>query len=130
MKILIEKETNIVKWGFDNNETLLINSDKIIAGSLPILDLNSENSELVEGVSEPPTPLFQNLYKWENSDWKLLWDVQKKIAQIEKKCSELLLEDPSGNEDEWNNYIDKVNYILDNLLININPLYVEYPKKP
>jgi hypothetical protein len=130
MKIIIEKSTKIVKYGFQNDETIQFDESGIITSDYRVLDLNTNNAELIEGVSEAPTPLFQNLYKWENSDWKLLWDVQKKVAQIEKKCSELLLEDPSGTEEEWNNYINKLNYILDNLLININPFYVEYPEKP
>jgi hypothetical protein len=130
MKIIIEKSTNIIKWGFQDSQNVEILSDRIVVGQLQILDMNLQNSEILESISEPPTNLFQNLYEWKNSDWKLLWSVQKKIAEVSKKCSELLLEDPTGTEDEWNLYIQKLEFIQDNLLNSVNPLYVEWPKKP
>ncbi len=130
MKIIVEKSSNQIKYGFSDEESIQFDEKGIVTENYRVLDITTENSELIEGVEESPTPLFQGLYKWENFTWKLLWDVQKKVSEVERKCSELLLENPTGTEEEWNDYIEKLNYILDNLMISINPLYVEYPKKP
>lgn len=129
MKIIIEKSTNIVKWGFDDSIDIQTLNDRIICGEITILDMNSENAEVIEA-HEPPTKMFHNLYEWKNSDWKLLWSVQKKVSEISKTCSKLSLADPTGSEEEWNDYINKIDLIQDELLININPFYVEWPKKP
>ena len=129
MKIIIDKNTNLVLYGFSNTETVIY-SNIVTTDNYKILDLNESNSELIEGVIEPPTTVFAKLYKYEDSTWKLTWDSQKKIAEVQKKCSELLLEDITGTEEEWTAYTNSLNNILDNLMISINPFFVTYPKKP
>lgn len=131
MKIIVEKSTGIVKYGFKDSDDVQILEDRIVADVYVIFDLNSTNSEVIEGVIDPPTPMFENLYEWKDSDWKLTWVVQKKIAEISKKCSEILLEDPTGETEEaWEKYIQEIESIQDNLLISVNPLYVKWPIKP
>jgi hypothetical protein len=129
MKIIIDKNTNLVLYGFSDTETVTY-SNIVTTDNYKILDLNESNSELIEGVIEPPTTVFAKLYKYEDSIWKLTWDSQKKISEVQKKCSELLLGDITGTEEKWTAYTDSLNNILDNLMISINPFFVTYPKKP
>ena len=130
MKILVEKSTSIVRWGFDDSAAVEIKSDRVITPDLEILDLNSDNCDLIESVGPAPTRIFSNAYKWVDSEWKLLWEVQKAMAEISKKCSDLLLETPTGSEEEWKKYTESLEYIQDNLLNMIFPFDVVFPKKP
>jgi hypothetical protein len=130
MKIVIDKKSKIVKYGFEDSVDVVISEKFITAGDLKIHDLNSENSEIVEGVNEPPTNLYSNLYEWKDSTWKLRWDVLKKIEESKKKCTDLLSEVPTGTEESWTMYTEKLQQIKGGLLETVNPLSINWPKKP
>jgi hypothetical protein len=130
MKIVIEKQSKIVKCGFEDSINVELSAKFIKAGDLKIHDLNSENSEIIEGVNEPPTNLYSNLYEWKDSSWKLRWDVLKKVEETKKKCTDLLAEVPTSTEEAWIEYTEKIKQIKDGLLETVNPLSIIWPKKP
>jgi len=56
MKTLINTESKISLYLFDDSETVDVQSSKVVVGNpetLIICDCNSSNSTLVEGVTEP-----------------------------------------------------------------------------
>jgi hypothetical protein len=130
MKIVIDKKSKIVKYGFEDSVDVVISEKFITAGDLKIHDLNSENCELIEGVEGAPTKLYSNLYEWKDSTWKLRWDVLKKIEESKKKCTDLLSEVPTGTEESWTMYTEKLQQIKGGLLETVNPLSINWPKKP
>lgn len=53
MKTIIEKDTNVSKYIFNDEDVVNITEINIVAPNMTICDLNSDNSFLVENVIPP-----------------------------------------------------------------------------
>ena len=58
MKIIIEKETKIVKYLLEDDLKVILEKDKITTIEFNILDLNINNAEVIENITAP------NDYEW------------------------------------------------------------------
>lgn len=53
MKIIVEKQSGIIKYVFEDNENISILDNQIKLDNKTICDLNNKNSELIEKVILP-----------------------------------------------------------------------------
>jgi hypothetical protein len=71
MKIIIETTTNIVKYAFENEVSISIENDKIIAPNFIIGDLNSSSATLIENIENIPSDYIGDKYTYLNGTWTI-----------------------------------------------------------
>jgi len=72
MKIIVETATNIVKYAFNNELNISIESDKIITPNFIIGDLNSSSAALIENIENIPSDYIGNKYTYLNNTWTVV----------------------------------------------------------
>lgn len=71
MKTIIENSTKLSKYIFEDNETVIMEQDKIVTSKFIVAILNSNNSTLIESVT-PPDDWYGNKYMYDNDVWTLV----------------------------------------------------------
>ena len=93
-KILVETSTKLVKYAFDDDHTVTLDSEKCVADAtsdrkkLIILDLNSSNSSIITGVTVPSgtsnesdgstARWYGNKYTYDSGTWTKVSDWEDK----------------------------------------------------
>lgn len=71
MKIIVETATNIVKYAFNNELNISIESDKIVTPNFIIGDLNSSSATLIENIENTPSDYIGDKYTYLNGTWTI-----------------------------------------------------------
>ena len=70
MKTIVEKDSKLSKYVFEDAAVVTVMADKVQTPSFIISDMNASNSELVAGVT-PPEDWTGDKYFWKNNAWEL-----------------------------------------------------------
>lgn len=70
MKTIIELETQISKYVFENDAIIVFKDDSIETPTFIISDLNANNAKMFENVN-PPNDWIGNKYLFNGVDWTL-----------------------------------------------------------
>ena len=68
MKTIVENNTNLSKFIFEDDAEIIIGSDYITTPNFRVLDLNSSNTTMYENVT-PPNDWYGNKYTFDGTTW-------------------------------------------------------------
>ena len=80
MKIIVDNETNITRYLFNNDIILEVTENGIIVGDpveYMIGDMNSSNSTIYENIIDIPEDYCVSKYKYDGSSWYLNEDYEE-----------------------------------------------------
>ena len=95
MKTLIDTNTKVSKFIFEDDVEITLASDQITTPEFTIGDMDSSNSTLIENITDTPQDWIGHKYIYENNKWKRspswmdtrdreIIDLKKRIELLEK----------------------------------------------
>ena len=119
MKAVLTKQ-NIVKEVYPDNYTLTYTINGLRVNGVLHTEYKPGNSK-VENTIDVPTPIYKDIYKWNNGQWIMLESVNSLIQRIYAKCDQAIDKDPQGTAEEWQAYVDKVTAFKASILQTLGP---------